>query len=160
MHCMRVKFYLGKNEDCSPDGSTSDSSKRLLQRGRRKDSIYVILVKEGTCNRARIFCRKFLLVSWSFCEALETVITRKDVSAFLDMKGYKNWAHKISSWEWLKTCPASFSLSLNTSFLLFTLNSFRRVLKVSSCSSTWLVLVEGDVCSAAQSRPTLWPHRL
>ena len=59
--------------------------------------MHVILVKGGTCNRARIFCRKFLLVSRSFCEALETVITTKDFSAFLDVKGYKNWAHKISS---------------------------------------------------------------
>ena len=29
----RVKFYLGQNEDCSLEGSTSDSSERLLQKG-------------------------------------------------------------------------------------------------------------------------------
>ena len=30
---LRVKFYLGQNEDCSLGGSTSESSERLLQRG-------------------------------------------------------------------------------------------------------------------------------
>ena len=29
----QVKFSLGQNEDCSPGGSTSDSSERQLQRG-------------------------------------------------------------------------------------------------------------------------------
>ena len=28
---LRVKFYLGQNEDCSPGGSISDSAERLLQ---------------------------------------------------------------------------------------------------------------------------------
>ena len=28
---LRVKFYLGQNEDCSPGGSISDRSERLLQ---------------------------------------------------------------------------------------------------------------------------------
>ena len=31
---LRVKFYLGQNEDWSPVDSTSDSSEKLLQRGR------------------------------------------------------------------------------------------------------------------------------
>ena len=31
---MRVKFYLGQNEDCSPVDSISDSSEKLLQRGK------------------------------------------------------------------------------------------------------------------------------
>ena len=35
----------------------------------------------------------------------------KDSSAFLDMRRYKNWAHKIGSWKTsnYQTCPASFS---------------------------------------------------
>ena len=33
VHNLEVKLYLGQNEDCSPGGSTSDSSERLLQRG-------------------------------------------------------------------------------------------------------------------------------
>ena len=55
----------------------------------------------STCNQAHIFCRRFLLVSWSFCLSQETVVTMKDFSALLDMRRYKNWAHKISSWEHL-----------------------------------------------------------
>ena len=42
---LRVKFYLGQNEACSPGDSTSDSSERLLQRVQEPVSIYMILVK-------------------------------------------------------------------------------------------------------------------
>ena len=38
-------FYLGQNEDYSPGDSISESSEKLLQRGRGKVSIDVILVK-------------------------------------------------------------------------------------------------------------------
>ena len=38
------KFYVGQNEDDNPGDSSSDTSEKLLQRGRRKVSIYVILV--------------------------------------------------------------------------------------------------------------------
>ena len=30
---LRIKFYLGQKEDCSPGDSTSDSSEKLLPRG-------------------------------------------------------------------------------------------------------------------------------
>ena len=53
------------------------------------------------------------------------------------MRRYKNWAHKISSWKYLMTCPASFSWAQSDSFLLSTLNPFQGMLKVSSRSSTW-----------------------
>ena len=39
------KFYMGQNEDDSPGDSSSDTSEKLLQRGRGKVSIYVVLVK-------------------------------------------------------------------------------------------------------------------
>ena len=42
---MQVKFYLGQNEDCSPEDSTSDSSERPLQRGTGQRSVYKLLVK-------------------------------------------------------------------------------------------------------------------
>ena len=57
------KFYVGQNEDDNPGDSSSNTSEKLLQRGRRKVSIYVILV--STCTQAPIFCRKFLLVTRS-----------------------------------------------------------------------------------------------
>ena len=46
MHNLRVgvKFYLGRNEDCSPEDSVSDSSEKLLQRSSEGRSIYKVLV--------------------------------------------------------------------------------------------------------------------
>ena len=41
------KFYLDQNEDYSPGDGISDDSEKLLQKGRGKDSMYVILVKVG-----------------------------------------------------------------------------------------------------------------
>ena len=40
-----VKFYVGQYEDCTLGDSTSDGSEKLFQRGRGKESMYVILVK-------------------------------------------------------------------------------------------------------------------
>ena len=55
------------------------------------------------------------------------------------MKRYKIWAHKISSWKyltiWRPILPV-FPRAQRASFLIFTLNSFRVLLKVSSCSSS------------------------
>ena len=42
---LQVKFYLRQNEDCSPGGSISDSSERLLQSSSGGKSIYKVLVK-------------------------------------------------------------------------------------------------------------------
>ena len=52
---MRVKFYLGPNEDYSLGGSISDSSEILLQRGRGKCQ-YICSFGEGggTCNQVHI----------------------------------------------------------------------------------------------------------
>ena len=64
----------------------------------------------------------------------------KDFSAFLDMRRYRHWAHKISFWKyltiWRPVLPV-FHWAQSTSFLLSTLNSFQGVLKISRCSSTW-----------------------
>ena len=62
-----IKFYWGRYEDLSPGDSTWVGSEKLLQRGRGMVSIYVILWRENTYSQAHIFCRNFLLVSWSFC---------------------------------------------------------------------------------------------
>ena len=56
----RAEVYLGQNEDCSLEESTSDSSEKLLQRGSRGRSIYKILVK-GEFNAStfillKVFC--------------------------------------------------------------------------------------------------------
>ena len=60
---LRVKFYLGQNEDYNPDDSPSESSETLLQKGRLgKVSIHVILVKEEYMQSSTYFFRRFLLV--------------------------------------------------------------------------------------------------
>ena len=64
----------------------------------------------------------------------------KDFSAFLDMGRNKSQAHKISSWKYLTVWRPALPVFLraqSASFLLSTLNSFQRVLKVSSSCSTW-----------------------
>ena len=78
----------------------------------------------------------FLKLCWSW----GTVITLKDFSAFLHMRRYQNWAHKIGSWKyltiWTPVLPA-FPWAQSASFLLSTLNPFQGVLKVSSYSHIW-----------------------
>ena len=64
-----VKFYLGQNEDCSLGGSPSDSSERLLQRGRGEQSVYKILVKGEFSAIKCLLCKRFSasyedLISW------------------------------------------------------------------------------------------------
>ena len=64
----------------------------------------------------------------------------KDFSAFLDLRRYKNWPQKTSSWEYLTTWrPVLLGFSPNpeqkAAFLLSTLNSIQEALKVTSCRS-------------------------
>ena len=56
-HSVWVKFYLGQNEDDSLGDSISDSSEKLLQRG--KVSIYVILVKGEYMQLSTYFFVRF-----------------------------------------------------------------------------------------------------
>ena len=61
MHNVRggVKFHLGQNEDCSLGDSTSDSSERLLQRGRGEGQ-YIRFGEGGVpCNQALILQEVF-----------------------------------------------------------------------------------------------------
>ena len=57
-----MEFYWGQNEDCSPGGSISDRSERLLQTSSGKKSIYKVLMK-GEFNAVKhSFYKRFLLV--------------------------------------------------------------------------------------------------
>ena len=47
----------------------------------------------STCNQAHIFFAE------GFCWSWGATITMKDFSAFLGMRKWKNWVHKISSWK-------------------------------------------------------------
>ena len=57
-----VKFYFGQSEDYSQADHTSDSSKRLLQRGSGGRSIDKILVKGEFRAINTYFTKCFLLV--------------------------------------------------------------------------------------------------
>ena len=83
-----VTFYLGQNEDDSPE-IASQIAEKVLQRGRGKGQyIYMILVKEKYMKSSAYFCRSFLLVT-------KNRRHMNGCSAFLDMRRYKNWALKI-----------------------------------------------------------------
>ena len=101
---MRVAslFYLRQYDNESLEDSTSDSSEKLFQRRRGKGQ-YVCDFGKGGVHALRhvFFGRKLLLVLWSFCWSWETITIMKDFSAFLGVRRYKNWAYKISFWEYL-----------------------------------------------------------
>ena len=58
---MGVKFYLGQNEDCSPGGSTSDSSERPLHRGSGGSSVYKVLVNGEFGTIKHLLYKRFSL---------------------------------------------------------------------------------------------------
>ena len=100
-----VKFYLGQNEDCSPGGSISDSSERLLQIGSGGKIIYKVLVKGEFSTMKHSFYKK------AFCWSWGSDITMKGFSASLDMRRCKDWDHKnlfLKISNHLKTCPTRF----------------------------------------------------
>ena len=83
-----VKFYLGQNEDCSPGGSISDSSERLLQSGSRGRQ-YIRFGEGGVeHHEALMFQRLFVL--WYHEDLMSPW---RD----LDMRRCKVWDHKICS---------------------------------------------------------------
>ena len=88
---LQVKFYLGQNENCRPEGSSSHSSERLLQRGSGGRPIYKVWVKQEFNTIKHSFYKRF---SVSHKDLMSSM---KRFSAFLDMRRYKDWDHKISS---------------------------------------------------------------
>ena len=59
------KIFLGQNEICSLEDSTSERSGRLLQRGRGRVRVYVILVEGKFMQPNDSFTKGFLLVTSS-----------------------------------------------------------------------------------------------
>ena len=81
----------------------------------------------NACNQACIFCR--------FLRVMRNSHHHKDFSAFLDRRRYKNWAHKISSWEYLsEDLSCQFSQSSECLIPGHHAELLQGVLKVSSCS--------------------------
>ena len=72
----------------------------------------------NTCNEAHIFFGEW------FCKSRGAVITMKDFSAFIDMRRYKTWAHKIGSWKYITIWrPVLPVFPLGTECLIFVLLS-------------------------------------
>ena len=98
---LQVKFYLGQNEDCSPGGSISDSSERLLQSGRGGRSIYKVLVKEEFNTMKHSFLQKVFCYSWG------SDVTMMGFSVFLDIRRLRI--------EIIKSVPKNIQLSRDLS---------------------------------------------
>ena len=81
----------------------------------------------------------FLKVSAGLVKSWETVTTMKYFSAFLDLRTYKNWAHKISSLEYLTIYRSVLPVLPEHRVPHFFSPSWAPsgVLEASSCSSTW-----------------------
>ena len=97
---------MGQNEDYSLGESSSDSSERLLQRGRGEGQ-YICDFSEGGIHAVKHISLQKVSTSlmkqehWSGLPfpspSRGTVITIKDFNTFLDMGRYKNWVHKVGS---------------------------------------------------------------
>ena len=119
-----------------------ETAPQIALKNYSKDGQYICDFVEGVyIYFAHIFfCSKIKHTFFEgFCCLQGTVITM-DFSVFLHVKRHKNWIHKISSWKyliiWRPVLPV-FPRAQNASFLFSTLNSIQRVLKISSCVSTW-----------------------
>ena len=62
-----IRFYLGQNEDCSLEGSISDSSERLLQSSNGGKSIYKVWVEREFSAMKHSFTVFFLLIMRIWC---------------------------------------------------------------------------------------------
>ena len=145
---LQAKIYLRQNKDYSLGDSTSDSSEKLLQRSRWEDWYLWDFVEGGIHAVKHIFFQKvyasfmkLLLVMRNSCHCCHCSSLR--ILVFLDVRKYKNQSH-ISSWNYLKTYPASFSLVQSGSLLISTLNSFQGVLKVAAAVVHDLILIDID----------------
>ena len=57
---LQVEFYLGQNEDCSPRGSISHSSERLLQSGSGRKTVYKVWWRGSCIPWSTHFSKDFL----------------------------------------------------------------------------------------------------
>ena len=118
---LQIKFYLGQNEECSLGDSTSDSSKRLLQRGSGGRSIYGFWWRGSSYNQALI-SHKVFCWSWGadvsmkgFSAFLDTRMWRTDSSEKTLMLG-KIEGRRRRGWQrmrWLDGIPDSVDMSLS-----------------------------------------------
>ena len=94
-----VKFYLGQNEDCSWEDSTSGSFEGMLQRGSGGGRYYKILGKK------EFNAVKHLLYKRFSASHEELMSPWRDL-VFLNRKRCKYRGHEISSWKLWRPSPA------------------------------------------------------
>ena len=94
-----------------------------------------------TYTHAHIY---ILLFFWSLCWSQETVITMKNVSAFLDMRRYKNEAQKISSRKYPTIWRLVLPLLVPNTKCLLLLSTLRGCWKSAAAAACDLILVEVD----------------
>ena len=161
---LQVKFYLGKMRTIAWESAFQIALRNCSKEAGGKVSIYMFLVKGeyAQSSTTLFFVHVFLLV-------VRTVNTLKDFSAFLDMRRYKNWTHKMDSCKYLTIWrpvlpvphpPAEPDRVPHFCSLHWT--PFRRCWKsaASVAHDLILVVVDSEWVNVAQLCPTLRPHRL
>ena len=93
-----------------------------------KVSAHVILVKGEEYMQSSTY-----FFAEGFCGCQGPGVIMKNFSAFLDLRRYKNWAHKIGPSVW-RPVPPVFLRAQSASFLLSALSSFEGLLEVSNFS--------------------------
>ena len=88
------------------------------------------------------------------------MVPMKDFNAFLDLRRYKNWAQKLSSWDYLSIWRPVPPVFLGHRALPSTISALRPELlswglKVSSCSGAWFNPCRGR-WQAPMARANLW----
>ena len=94
-----------------------------------------------------------------FLPVVRTVITIKDFSAFLDMRRYKNWTHKMDSWKcltiWRPVLPVPHPPPEHDRvphFCSLPWTPFRRCWKSAASAGTWF-----NPCSSRPEK-AMAPH--
>ena len=145
MHNVRAASFIGGKMKNSPGDSTFHTALRNCKRGRGNSQNISDFGEGGVHSTKHIFFQKVSTNLVKPSLVTRNSVTMMDFSAFLDMRRYKNWAHKISSWDiYLKTCPTSFPWAQSASFLVPTLNSFRECWKSAVAAASDLILIEVD----------------
>lgn len=90
-----VKFYLGKMSTLYAGDGTPDSSEELLWSGGWR-SLYLWF-----WWLRKMHAIKHIFSAECCCQSPGRNVTRKEFTAFLNMKKCKNCTHKISPWEHL-----------------------------------------------------------
>ena len=86
-----LSFIWGKMRTAAQETAFQIAPRNCSKEVGGKVSIYVILVKGEYMQSSTYFFAE------GFCQSQGTVVTMKDFSIFLDMRRYKNWAHKIGT---------------------------------------------------------------